>query len=153
MERKTRGRKLLPAACAAHGVPAYFYERIKAGEDYVAQDGSVIKNAWVTENGPSPKRYAYCADTIFTESFLPYIMGVDTIYHESTYLSDSEDRAKSRFHSTAAQAAMLAKKAGARQLLLGHYSSRYRDIAPFRDEAAAIFPNVFATEEGAAYEI
>jgi ribonuclease Z len=75
------------------------------------------------------------------------------LYHESTYLSDNEERALSRFHSTAAQAAMIAQKAGAKQLLLGHYSSKYREVAAFAQEAAAIFPNVLATEEGAAYEL
>jgi ribonuclease Z len=151
--RKTRGRKLLPDKAAEAGIPAYFYDRLKAGEDYTDKEGRIIQNEMVTEDGPKPKRYAFCADTIYTESFLEHIRGVDLLYHESTYLSDNEERAASRFHSTAAQAAMIAKKAGAKQLLLGHYSSKYRDINLFREEAAAIFPNVLASEEGAAYEL
>jgi ribonuclease Z len=151
--RKTRGRKLLPDKAAEAGIPAYFYDRLKAGEDYTDKDGRAIQNEMVTEEGPSPKRYAFCADTIYTESFLEHIRDVDLLYHESTYLSDNEERAATRFHSTAAQAATIAMKAGAKQLLLGHYSSKYRDITQFSNEAATIFPNVLASEEGAAYEL
>ncbi len=151
--RKTRGRKLLPDKAAEAGIPAYFYDRLKGGEDYTDKEGRVIQNALVTEDGPSPKRYAYCADTLYTESFLEHIRGVDLLYHESTYLSDNEERAGLRFHSTAAQAALVAQKAGAKQLLLGHYSSKYKDVSLFAQEAAAIFPNVLASVEGAAYEL
>jgi ribonuclease Z len=151
--RKTRGRKLLPDKCRAYGIPAYFYDRLKNGDDYTTADGRVINNELLTEEGPSPKRYAYCADTLYTESFLEHIRGVDLVYHECTYLSDNTERAMSRFHSTALQAAMIAKKAGVKQLLLGHYSSKYRDTSLFAAEAATIFPNVLASEEGAAYEL
>jgi ribonuclease Z len=151
--RKTRGRKLLPDKAAEAGIPSYFYDRLKAGDDYTDKNGTVIQNEMVTEDGPSPKRYAYCADTLFTESFLQYVRDVDLIYHESTYLSDNEERAKLRYHSTAAQAATIALKCGAKQLLLGHYSSKYKEITQFAEEAAKIFPNVLASEQGAAYEV
>ncbi len=151
--RKTRGRKLLPEKAAAFGIPSYFYPRLKQGEDYTDKDGRVVQNELVTEPGPSPKRYAFCADTIYTDSFLEHIRGVDLLYHESTYLSDNTERAASRYHSTAAQAAMLAQKAGVGRLLLGHYSSKYRDLHLFQEEAQVIFPNSIASEEGAAYEL
>jgi ribonuclease Z len=151
--RKTRGRKLLPEKAAEAGIPSYFYERLKLGEDYVDKTGRVIPNEYVTEDGPSPKRYAYCADTLYTESFIEHVRGVDLLYHESTYLGDNEERARLRYHSTAAQAATFAKKAGVTQLLLGHYSSKYKDISAFLQEASAIFPNTLASEEGAAYEL
>lgn len=151
--RKTRGRKLLPDKAAAAGIPAYFYDRLKDGEDYTDSEGRIIQNEMVTEEGPSPKKYAFCADTLYTDSFLEHIRGVDLLYHESTYLGDNEERARLRFHSTAGQAAMIARKAGVKQLLLGHYSSKYKDITAFAEEAAAIFPNVLASEEGAAYEL
>ena len=153
IEQKTRGRKLLIDKCREHEIPAYFYDRLKLGEDYETKDGNIIKNEWVTIEGPSPKKYAYCADTIYTESFLPYIQGVDTIYHECTYLEDDVAKAEARFHSTAKQAAQIAKLANAKQLLLGHYSSKYRDLDAFRAEASEIFPNVQATIEGTEYEI
>ena len=153
IERKTRGRKLLPDKCREYGIPAAYYEYLKKGADYERKDGTLVKNEWVTESGPAPKRYAYCADTLFTDSFLPVIQGADTIYHESTYLESDATKANARFHSTAAQAAQLAKMANAKQLLLGHFSSKYKELQPFYEEASAVFPNVFVTEEGTAYEI
>ena len=80
-------------------------------------------------------------------------MDADTIYHECTYLHAEAEKAEARFHSTAKQAAQLAKMANAKQLLLGHFSSKYKDLEPFREEAAEVFPNVQVTVEGAAYEI
>jgi ribonuclease Z len=153
VERKTRGRKLLPDKCTEYGIPADHYASLKQGQDYQREDGTIVKNEWVTEEGPSIKRYAYCADTLFTDSFLHVIQGADTIYHECTYLERDRDKAIARHHSTAAQAAELAKMANAKQLLLGHFSSKYKDLEPFREEASVIFPNVFVSVEGTAYEI
>lgn len=153
VERKTRGRKLLPDKCNEYGIPAAYYEYLKQGQDYERKDGMLIKNEWVTEDGPAVKKYAYCADTLFTDSFLPIIQGADTIYHECTYLEKDVAKAVARYHSTAAQAAQLAKNANAKQLLLGHFSSKYKELEPFMEEASAIFPNVFVSIEGTAYEI
>jgi len=153
VERKTRGRKLLPDKCNEYNIPASSYDSIKQGSDYMQPDGTVVKNEWVTTDGPAVKRYAYCADTLFTESFLPAIMGADTIYHECTYLDADAAKATARHHSTAAQAARIATMAGAKQLLLGHFSSKYKDLDPFKEEAGAIFPNVFVSMEGTSYEV
>ncbi len=153
VERKTRGRKLLPEKCNEYGIPAAYYEYLKKGQDYERKDGFLVKNEWVTEDGPAKKRYAYCADTLFTESFLPVIQGADTIYHECTYLEKDAAKALARHHSTAAQAAQIAKLANAKQLILGHFSSKYKELEPFFDEASAIFPNVFVSIEGTAYEV
>jgi len=153
VERKTKGRKLLPERCSQYNIPPSFFERLKSGEDYVSPEGMVVKHEWVTEAGPSPRRYAYCADTLFTESFLPWITGVDMLYHECTYLDADTEKAATRFHSTARQAAQLARMAGAGRLLLGHFSSKYRDLEPFRTEAAEVFPDVYLAVEGTAYEI
>lgn len=153
IESKTRGRKLLPEKCRELEIPRYYYDKLKAGADYERKDGTVIKNEEVTADGPLPKKYAYCADTLYTDSFLPYIKGADVIYHESTYLHDDAEKAKMRFHSTALQAAELAKKADAKLLLLGHYSSKYRELAPFREEAMTVFPNTMVTIEGTTYDV
>lgn len=153
VERKTRGRKLLSDKAKEYEIPAEYYDRLKQGADYERPDGTIVQNEWVTDDGPVPKKYAYCADTSFTDSFLDVIQGADTIYHECTYLGKDSDKAEKRFHSTAAQAAELAKMANAKQLLLGHFSSKYRDLEPFREEALPIFPNVQVTIEGTAYEI
>lgn len=150
---KSKGRKLLVEKAQSAGVPVSFYNRLKAGEDYVAEDGTVISGKLLTEDGPPPRRYAYCADTRYTESFLNSIQGVDTLYHESTYLESDAEKAALRYHSTARQAATLAQKAGVKKLLLGHYSSRYDDVAAFVTEAADLFPETTATVEGESYEI
>lgn len=152
VERKTRGRKIVPERCAEFEIPATFYESLKGGMDY-EQDGRVVKNEWVTEDGPQVKKYAYCADTMYTESYLPMIMGVDTLYHECTYLEQDAAKAESRYHSTAAQAATLASRAHAGQLLLGHFSSKYKDLEAFREEAGKIFPNSLVSVEGTSYEV
>jgi ribonuclease Z len=153
IERKTRGRKLLPEKCLEYEIPAYYYDKLKDGADYERKDGFLIQNEWVTTDGPLPKKYAYCADTVFTDSFVPFIEGADTIYHECTYLEADAAKATSRFHSTAMQAAQVAQMAKAKQLLLGHFSSKYKDLEPFRAEASTIFSNVQVTIEGSAYEI
>lgn len=153
VERKTRGRKLLPDKCAEYGITPDFYDNLKQGEDFVSPEGDVVKNDLVTIDGPTPKKYAYCADTLFTDTYLPVIQGADTIYHECTYLDIDREKAKARFHSTAAQAAEMAKMANAKQLLLGHFSSKYKDLEPFREEACAIFPNTMVSSEGTAYEV
>lgn len=150
---RSKGRKLLPERCRYYEIPAAFYKKLKAGEDYERKDGFLVKNEWVTGPGKQDKRYAYCADTIYTDSFLPFIEGVDVLYHESTYLEADADRAEKRFHSTARQAALIAGKAHVAQLLLGHYSSKYKSTTEFEAEARSIFPNVVASYEGYTVEL
>jgi ribonuclease Z len=150
---KEKGRKLLPERCTYYEVPTSFYRKLKEGFDYTGRDGFVVKNEWVTQAGKPEKRYAYCADTLCTHSFLPQIMNADIIYHESTYLELDKDRASSRFHSTAKQAAEIAQKANAQKLILGHYSSKYKSIYDFEEEARLVFPNSFASREGDIFEI
>lgn len=151
--QKTKGRKLLPDKCREYEIPTYFFDRLKAGEDYERKDGFVVKNEWVTETGPKEKSYAYCADTLYTDSFLEHIKDVDMLYHECTYLEESAEKAKARFHSTARQAAMMAKKANTGKLLLGHYSSKYREVELFKQEAEVVFSDVVASVEGETYEV
>ena len=153
IQSKTRGRKIIPEKCAEMMVPLSLYEHLKLGEDVTMPDGTLVKNETVTDAGPEPHRYAYCADTIYTESFLDIIKGADAIYHEATYLHEDVERAKARYHTTALQAAQLALKAGVKQLLLGHFSSKYKELQPFYVEASAVFPNVHVTQEGSVYEI
>ncbi len=153
VESKTKGRKLLPEKCREYDIPSYYYDKLKHGEDYERKDGFIVKNEWVTTDGPHPKKYAYCADTLFTDTFLPYIDGADTIYHECTYLHEEAEKAAARFHSTAKQAAEIARMANVKQLLLGHFSSKYKDLQPFFEEAQPIFENVQVTTEGITYEV
>jgi ribonuclease Z len=150
---KSKGRKLLAERCRYYEIPAAYYKQLKAGADYERKDGLMVKNDWVTEPGKQDRKYAYCADTLYTESFLQFVMNVDLMYHESTYLEIDKDRAANRFHSTAKQAAQLAVKAGAHKLLLGHYSSKYKSTEEFEVEARTIFLQSFASKEGDVFEL
>jgi len=98
-----------------------------------------------------PRRYAYCADTRYNESLLDHIGNYDLVYHEATYLDDQREKAELRFHSTAKQAALLAQKAQAKRLLLGHFSSQYENLDAFKKEAQEIFPATEIAEQGVTY--
>ena len=98
-----------------------------------------------------PRRYAYCADTRYTESLLPHITQYDLIYHEATYLDDQHEKAELRYHSTAKQAAQLAQKAQVKRLLLGHFSSQYERLDAFEQEAREVFPNSELAVQGVTY--
>ena len=150
---KNKGRKIIPEKCREYEVPSSYYVHLKNGQDYIRKDGAKIKNEWVTESGPKEKSYAYCADTRYTHSFLEHIENVDALYHESTYLHDLEERATERFHSTAKQAAQIAKAAQVSRLFLGHFSSKYSDLKGFYEEANEVFPDVEVSVEGTTYEI
>ena len=99
------------------------------------------------------KRYAYCSDTQYSEKIVPIIEGVDTLYHDSTFLLDHEVRAKEVLHSTAADAATIAQKANVGKLILGHYSARVEDHSLFLQEAKPIFDNTFLAEENLVFEL
>ena len=144
-------RKILPEKAAQWHIPFSFYPALQQGADYQTTDGLQIANADLTTAGPANRRYAYCADTLYDEGLLPYISGCDLLYHEATYLHEAQQRAASRFHSTALQAGTLARKAKAGRLLIGHYSSIYPDPAPLAAEAREAFSNTDASREGTTY--
>jgi len=150
---KKQSRKLNPEKAKEHEVPQSYYERLKNGEDYTRKDGTVVKNEMVTEPAEPGKQYAFCADTKYDELLIPHIQGFDMIYHETTYLDNLRDRAESRFHATSKQAAMIAKKAGVKKLLIGHFSSKYDTLEEFELEAREIFANTELALEGVAYTI
>ena len=124
------------------------YHHIKAGKDVVLESGEIIKNEELTLPPPNTKSYAFCSDTSYKEDIVPIIKEVDLLYHEATFLSDREDLAKKTKHSTAKQAAQIALQANVNQLVIGHYSSRYKSIELFKEEALTIFPNVVLAEAG-----
>jgi ribonuclease Z len=136
-------------------IPLLFYEHLQNGEDYIAPDGTVIKNEMVTYANIPPKSYAYSADTIFSPSIAEHIQGVTMLYHEATYLKDLEERAASRHHCTTVQAATIARLAGAQKLLIGHFSSQYDNdkLYLFEEEAKEVFPSVQLALEGVTYEV
>jgi len=125
----------------------------KRGEDVLLSDGRKLSSTELTQPAPAPRSYAYCSDTLYTESILPYIKGVDLLYHESTFLEEGKERAKTTMHSTTTEAAEMARKAGVRLLLLGHYSSRHKDITLFEIEAQTVFPATIGGREGMVVEL
>ena len=152
-EQKKQPRKLLPEKAKEFEIPALFYDRLKNGEDYTRKDGTVINNVLVTGIAEPGKKYAFCADTKYDESLIPHIQGANMIYHETTYLDNLRDRAELRFHSTTKQAAALAKKAGVKKLLIGHFSSKYDTLEEFETEAREVFENTELALEGVCYEV
>lgn len=127
--------------------------KLRHGEDVINEEGKKIKNKEVTIDPEPPRSFAYCSDTIYDEDLVKYIKGVDLLYHESTFLNDKAKRASETFHSTAEQAAKIAKAAKVKQLLLGHYSARYGDLEPFINEASPFFKNVLLATEGKKFKI
>jgi ribonuclease Z len=148
---KVKLRKVDPLKAYQAGIPPEFFSKLKDGEDYIKKDGHRILNEEVTKPAPAALSYAYCADTKYDESLIKIIAGTDLIYHEATYLDDQREKAIERFHSTAKQAATLALQSNVKKLLLGHFSSKYEVLDVFREEAAAVFPNVEACKEGVTY--
>ena len=127
---------------------------LKAGKDlYDAQGKLRYKNNTLTLPPTPPRSYAYCSDTRFNLQLTQWVQHVDLLYHEATFLKDKTDQALARYHSTAEQAATIAKQAAVKKLIIGHYSSRYKELAPFLEEAQAVFPNTSLAIEGNDYLI
>lgn len=124
-------------------------QTLKNGEDVLDENGKVeLEHKLYTRPPRQSFSYAFCSDTKYIESIVPMIEGVDMLYHESTFLDEQAERAAQTFHSTAKQAATIAQKAKAGKLILGHFSVRYKDLEPIRDEARTIFENSHLAIEG-----
>ena len=119
------------------------YHNIKAGKDFVLSDGYVLKNEILTTDPAPSVSYAFCSDTRYLETVIPVIKNVTVLYHESTFLHDLKEMADYTGHTTALEAASIARKAEVGKLILGHFSNRYGDLTVFTDEARTIFPNTF----------
>ena len=141
-------RKIKKEVVLSEKVPYTEYENIKRGADYTMSDGTVLSNESLTEAPPKSRSYAYCSDTRYTETIVPLVKGVDILYHEATFLKELEDQAEQKFHSTAEQAARIARLAGVHKLIIGHYSARYDDTQPFLDEAQSIFKETELAYDG-----
>ncbi len=152
IKEKVGDRHLNLAACEKLHIETAYYRKIKKGADYVKDDGEIIKNELLTTPGNAPKSYAFCSDTMYKEDIITHIKGATALYHESTFLKPHEHLCKKTKHSTAAQAATIAKKAEVGMLILGHYSSRYKSYDMFTDEARPIFPNSHCALDGKVFE-
>lgn len=137
-----------------YGIPVSQINNIKNGADWITDEGEVIPHARLVEPAESPRSYAYCSDTRYIPQLHDLVKGVNLLYHESTYSTENEDRAKLYYHSTAKQAAMVAQAAGAGKLLLGHYSARHNNnLNELLQEAKAIFANTFLSNEGKVFDV
>ncbi len=146
-------RHIDKASCDFYKVPLAAYPALIRGEDWTDQEGQRVANARLTRPGQRPRSYAICTDTAYIPTLASSVAGVDLLYHEATLASSEALRAEETQHSTARQAAMVARDAGVRQLLIGHYSARYTDTTPLLQEAQDIFPNTLASNEGMIVEI
>ena len=129
------------------------YLNIKAGKDIVLPSGEVVPNSELTLPPKKPLRFAYCSDTAYKPNIVPLLRDVDLLYHEATFLDDRKDLAKKTMHATTKQAATIAKDANVKQLILGHYSGRYKDISEFKEEAQSVFTNSHLAEPGKVFTV
>lgn len=139
--------------CDFHGVPFSSYNSIKSGADFIKPDGSVVANTRLTHDPLPPLSYAHLSDTSFLPELAPRLMNPTLLFHETTYLDSHTKDAAARGHSTASEAAQMAKLSGAKWLVTGHYSSRYTNDEAFREEAMKTFPNVILNREGLTIDL
>lgn len=150
---KEGDRKLNIDAIQELAIDVCYYKKIKKGGNLTLENGQVIENEQLTFPGEPTKSYAFCSDTVYTESLIPLVKGVDLLYHETTFLESESQLAAKTMHSTAIQAATIASKANVKSLLLGHYSTRYESISSFKEEALTVFSNVQLADDGKSFEI
>jgi ribonuclease Z len=146
-------RKLNVAVVENYKIDTCYYQNIKNGKDITLDDGTIIENSELTFDPMAPKSYAFCSDTVYNEAMIPIIENVDVLYHEATFLESEVEKSGTTMHCTAKQAATIAVKANVKQLILGHFSTRYDNIELFKEEAATIFPNVHLADDGKTFEL
>lgn len=152
-KEKAFDRKLLIDKAEEKHIDVAYYRKLKQGADVLNTKGELISNADVTIEGVPSKSYAFCSDTAYREDIVPIINNADVLYHESTFLEAHASLCAKTKHSTAKQAAEIAKKANVGTLILGHYSSRYNTLDDFKTEAQTVFDRVELAEDGKIFQI
>ena len=147
-KEKHTQRKLNIVALEEYNIEKCYYSKVKNGGNIILEDGREIKNEVLTFNPDKEKSYAFCSDTVFDESIIPIINSVDVLYHETTFLETESHLALKTMHSTAKQAALIAKKSNVGVLVMGHYSTRYGNISLFKEEAKSIFESILLADDG-----
>lgn len=150
---KQRPNKIKKEAISEYNISLENILKIKSGEDLILEDGSIVPNSELTIVADEPKSYAYCSDTKYKEEICTWIKNVTAVYHEATFIEKHLDRASKTYHSTAKQAATIALKSDAKQLLLGHFSARYPNTAIHLKEAKEIFSNTYCVEDGDVFRL
>ena len=139
---------ILREVIAFYEIPVEQILSIKNGADFINSSGEIIPNEKLITHKLTPRKYAYCSDTCYDERIIEYIKHADLLYHEATFMSGMEARAKETYHTTALQAATIAEKAEVKKLMIGHYSARYKELQPLLDEAQSVFKNTVLAVEG-----
>ena len=152
-KEKAFDRKLLIDKAEEKHIDVAYYRKLKQGADVLNTKGELISNSDVTIEGVPSKSYAFCSDTAYREDIVPIINNADVLYHESTFLEAHASLCAKTKHSTAKQAAEIAKKANVGTLILGHYSSRYNTLDDFKTEAQTVFDRVELAEDGKIFQI
>jgi len=151
-KEKEGERKLDMNAVLNADINVAYYRKLKQGADVKNEAGELVKNETVTKPADKPKSYAFCSDTAYKEDIVPIINKVDVLYHESTFLEQHAKLGPKTKHSTAKEAAKIAKLANAGTLILGHYSTRYDNLNQFKIEANEYFDNVLLGDDGKVFE-
>ncbi|GAB4414091.1 MAG: ribonuclease Z [Bacteroidia bacterium] len=132
-------------------IPNPYFALLKQGNTITLDDGRIVAPDEVLLPPEDPLSYAYCSDTRYSEALIDHIRNTRLLYHEATFLQDMKDRADETMHSTALEAGRIAQQAGVHQMIIGHYSARYKDLTPLLDEARSVFPNTHLAREGQLY--
>lgn len=136
-----------------YNIPFYAIRSIKEGADWITADGTTVPFERLTFPADKARKYAYCSDTAYLPELKDYINGVDVLYHEATFADDFANLAAERLHSTARQAATVARDSGAGKLVIGHFSSRYDDENILLEQAKEVFPNTIIAKENLVIKV
>lgn len=150
---KPKLRHIIGEEVQRHRVPHYAMNALRQGQDWVNPEGIIIPNDQLTTAADPAISYAYCSDTKFSRRVIKHVEGVDWLYHEATYDDSLRVKAHKRYHSTALEAATVAREAGVKQLILGHFSKRYLDDTVLLDEARTVFPATRLANEGLVIDL
>ena len=151
-KEKAKAKQINKSVVQSYGIPTSEFNRIKLGDAFTTKDGAVIPHEALTI-APPLYSYAYCSDTIFDARVIEQVKGATVLYHEATFMHELIERAKETYHTTALQAAQVARDAQVQHLIIGHFSARYHDLQPLLQEAQSQFPNTVLAVEGKTYTI
>lgn len=150
---KPKLRNIIPAKIKEHQLTIDQIKAAKAGNNIQLPDGQTIMNDHLTLDPTPPRSYAYCSDTRYKPNITSIIHGVDLLYHEATYLHERLEMAEYSKHTTALEAGQIAKAAEVKKLMIGHYSSRYDNVTPLREEAQSVFNNTIVALNGKVVDV
>lgn len=150
---KERERHIIREMIDFYQIPVREIPKIKQGSDFVRENGEIILNERLTTAPTPAAKYAYCSDTAYNEKIIPIVEGVDMLYHEATFMQNEIVRAKETAHSSALQAAQIAKSANVKKLIIGHFSARYDNLLGLLAEARSVFPDTQLAYDGMHLEV